>query len=386
MARTTLEAWLPEEKGSEVLQKIGQNSVVEAWARPVPMGSNVKTVNRSGDVEVEVIAKGAAYGEDGGDNDEVILTARKFGKVIRLAEEDIDDSVSDVIQVKKNDWATSYAKTIDNATLATTAAANGTTVPFTSVYKAIRTVDAAVSYTADENYLAAGTAFGTVTFTDTGDIVTFATAHGLAVGDKVKVGTVTSTTGIVAGTTYYVRTVPSATTVTLSATLNGATLALTTDGSAASAVAKAGQASYENINDLIGLMETSDYFDESATVIIAHPSLKKNLRALKDLDGQPIFVQNPRKSEPDTLHGYPIKYTLGAKTSAVATGKPTGNPLVIAVNRNFLLLGKRSGPESVVIDGRGGASALTDETLVKIRARRGFALGTPFAAAVLEIA
>jgi hypothetical protein len=44
----------------------------------------------------------------------------------------------------------------------------------------------------------------------------------------------------------------------------------------------------------------------------------------------------------------------------------------------------RSGPESVVIDGRDGASALTDETLLKLRARRGFQLVFPQAAAVLE--
>ena len=60
------------------------------------------------------------------------------------------------------------------------------------------------------------------------------TGHGLSVGDAVVLGTITSTTGVSADTTYYVRTVPSATTFTLSATNGGAALSLTTDGSTAS--------------------------------------------------------------------------------------------------------------------------------------------------------
>jgi hypothetical protein len=72
---------------------------------------------------------------------------------------------------------------------------------------------------------------GTVTFTDSGDVVTVSADHDLAVDDPVIVGTVTSTTGITAGTVYYVKTAPTATTLTLSATVGGGTLALTTNGS-----------------------------------------------------------------------------------------------------------------------------------------------------------
>lgn len=71
----------------------------------------------------------------------------------------------------------------------------------------------------------------TATFTDVGDIVTTSAAHGLAVGDRVAFGTITSTTGIEAWTGYYVRTVPSTTTFTISTTLGGAQRAFTTDGS-----------------------------------------------------------------------------------------------------------------------------------------------------------
>src|SRR3546814_6870289 len=52
---------------------------------------------------------------------------------------------------KRVDWATSWAKYLDNACPAVTAAESGVTVPFTSVYKAIRTTNADTSYTADDN-------------------------------------------------------------------------------------------------------------------------------------------------------------------------------------------------------------------------------------------
>jgi hypothetical protein len=80
-----------------------------------------------------------------------------------------------------------------------------------------------------------------------------------------------------------------------------------------------------------------------------------------------------------------MKFTLGAKTNAVATNAPTGNPIIALGNRSLLRLGKRSGPESVVIDGRNGTSALTDETLLKMRARRGFVLGDVRGWNVLEL-
>lgn len=79
-----------------------------------------------------------------------------------------------------------------------------------------------------------GTTLGTVTFTDAGDLVTVSAPHGLAVDDRVVFGTITTTTGISAGVTYYVKTAPSTTTLTLSATEGGSTLALTTNGTSTS--------------------------------------------------------------------------------------------------------------------------------------------------------
>lgn len=86
-----------------------------------------------------------------------------------------------------------------------------------------------------------------VTFTDTGDIVTIP-LHGASVGDIVKFGAITSTTGVTEGTEYFVKTVPSANTMTISATNGGATLALTTNGSAASATLNVADESQHTIS------------------------------------------------------------------------------------------------------------------------------------------
>lgn len=139
MARATFEsnAWIPEEAGSEVITQVQATSAVENVARREPMKTDVKNVPRLGIVEPDVIPKGTAYGEDASAADEVTLTARKFGKVVRIAEEDIDDSVVDLIAAKNKSLATGAARKLDNACLGTTAASNGTTVPFDSVYRQV---------------------------------------------------------------------------------------------------------------------------------------------------------------------------------------------------------------------------------------------------------
>lgn len=68
-----------------------------------------------------------------------------------------------------------------------------------------------------------------VTFTDSGDLVGL-TSHGFSVGDVVVFPSITTTTGITVNTRYYVKTVPSSSTFTISATSGGSTTTLTTDG------------------------------------------------------------------------------------------------------------------------------------------------------------
>lgn len=303
MARATFEnnAWIPEEQGSGVITTVQSVSAVEALARKEPMTTDVKNFARHGDVGIESIAKGAAYGEDTAAADSVTLTARKFGKAIRIAEEDIEDSKNvDIINTKKESWASSYARFIDNATLGTTAVGNGSTVPFDSVYYSV-TQNGYGGYTANANLLQTA---GAVTYADLDAVLTKA--------------------------------------------------------------------------------EAGNYFDESKVTVIAHPSFKSIFRTMVDGEGRLIF-QDRDNAGVERLFGLPVRWTNGAKTHATATNNPTGNPLMIVANSDHLILGVRSGPESVLIDGRSGLSALTDETILKMRARRGFALGAPQAVSVLEV-
>ncbi len=299
MTRNTLEAWIPEEYGSEVIQRINQISVVEAVSARIPMGSDTRHVPRSAGMGVDVVDKGGAYGEDVSNNDDVLLFAKKFGKVIRLAEEDIDDSIVNILTTKMKDWGISYAKILDNASIAVTGAV-GTGVPFQSIYYLLSQTDSTLGYTANTN------------------IVT----------------------------------------------------------------AASGGPTYADYSNTLGLLESGDYYDEATTIAIAHPSFKKSLRGVLDSQNRPIFIEG-LAGTPDTIFSTQIKWSLGAKTSATATSAPGGRPVMAFVSTDLMQLGIRSGPESVFIDGRDGTSALTDESLLKMRARRGFVYGHPAGAAML---
>lgn len=294
MARNNLDSWVPEENDSEVIQRVNQVSAVERLSRSVAMTSETKSVPRSAGVGVSTISKGGTYGEDTNTNDDVVLTARKHGQAIRIAEEDLADTLVDVIASKQVDWATSYGKYLDNAALAVTAAEDGSSVPYTSVYKELN--------------------------------------------DNLSANVVQTGTGGI---------------------------------------------DYENLSSTLGLVEDSDYFEEDRVVVIAHPKARQSFRGVKDDQGNPIFVKG-LAGTPDTLFGHEVVWSLGARTSATATDSPSGNPLVVFANRDYLLLGRRSGPESVFIDGTTGASALTDEAILKMRARRGFAVAKNEAFAILE--
>lgn len=308
MARNTYEPWVWEEFGADVITKVKQMSAVETYAQRVPMKTQTRSTPRSGGVGIEIIAKGGTYGEDTNTNDDVILSAQKFGKAIRIAEEDIDDTLADILNTKLSDWATAYAKGLDNACLAVTAAKGTTGCKFDSLYYQLSQTNSATSYTGGANITKSGTA----------------------------------------GTTY------------------------------------------DGLSTAAGLVEEGDFWDEGTALWIAHPRFKKKLRGIKDTAGRPIFNESSNgtaggaQNVPDTIMGYPVKWALGARTSAIPTATPAGNPLAVLCVPQFLLLGIRSGPESVFIDGRNGLSALTDESILKMRARRGFNIGVEKAFAVYE--
>jgi HK97 family phage major capsid protein len=150
-APITVTSWIPIEYDSNVVQRVLTESVIEGQARQVRMGSKTKSIPRSAGVTVTV---GTTYTDDASANDEITLTARRFIARVQIDEDDLADASTrmDVIGTKALDWAISYADVFDNACLGVTGTENGTTVPFTSMYKRLRTTDATLGYTADDNY------------------------------------------------------------------------------------------------------------------------------------------------------------------------------------------------------------------------------------------
>lgn len=149
---TIIDNWIPIEWDDTVITRVLQDSAVERYARPTVMRTATKRVLRSGGLSVN---GGGTYTADTSTNDYITLTARKLNSLFVVDEDDLADadSVIDTIQTKGMDWAISYADSFDNACLAVSAAENGTTIPFTSAYKSLRTTNSATSYTADDNYL-----------------------------------------------------------------------------------------------------------------------------------------------------------------------------------------------------------------------------------------
>jgi hypothetical protein len=151
-ATTIIDNWIPIEYDSDVVQRVQMDSAVERYADPVPMATATKQIPRSAGLTVTA---GLTYTDDTSTNDYVTLTARRFISRFQVDEDDLADANTRmaVIATKAMDWAISYADTFDNACLGVTGVENGTTIPFTSAYKTLRTTNSGLSYTADDNYL-----------------------------------------------------------------------------------------------------------------------------------------------------------------------------------------------------------------------------------------
>lgn len=151
-AAANVNDWIPIEYDSTVVQRVRMESAIEAEAQRFVMGSKTRSVPRSAGITVSA---GTTYVDDASANDEVTLTARRFISRFKIDEDDLADANSrmNVMQVKGEDWAISYADTFDNGCLAVTGAENGTTVPFISAYRTLRTTESDIGYTADDNYL-----------------------------------------------------------------------------------------------------------------------------------------------------------------------------------------------------------------------------------------
>lgn len=322
MARNDIDGtgWLIEQRDSNVVKAFAHASAWEKAARPVPMTANTVRVPRIEDMDVDVIPKGSAYGEDTSSADTVAISAAKFGKALRIAEEDVDDDkLADFLDLKKQSAASSFAKKFDNAAIGVNAVDNNTTVPFTSLYKALTTVDASTGYTANANVLTSAGAGGVVT--------------------------------------------------------------------------------YDLLSALLGIAEGSNFYDETQSTFIAHPSFKGALRGIKDSQGRPIFYSDVNgQSVVDRIFGVQVLWSNGARVTATAMTTPTGsgitpsgvkgtagNPLLALVNRPYAVVGNRTPFESVLIPGRDGLAGLTDEDILKVRVRKAAGVTNPKAHAILEL-
>ena len=142
---------------------------------------------------------------------------------------------------------------------------------------------------------------------------------------------------------------------------------------------------YDVASGLLKKLETSRFGNPRDLVVISHPALRDALRRIKADTGMPIFKEGATVNE-DTLFGRPIEWTLGAIKTAnfqqVLSGSG-GNPLIFVANRNHLIDGHRVEPQARFITASINTTVL--EHTIQHRARKGFVLTVPQAAAVLEV-
>lgn len=155
--RQDMDVWKPVESDGDVIRELNRVSAMEAVARAVPMQSDTKRVRRSGDFDVAGVAKGQEYGFDTNTNDYIEMIAAKVGGLRKFAEEDLGGDVEggeSLLAETERQAANALAVTFDQGTLGTTAARNGTTVLWPSVYWTLSQADPDLplgAYAAGEN-------------------------------------------------------------------------------------------------------------------------------------------------------------------------------------------------------------------------------------------
>jgi HK97 family phage major capsid protein len=135
---TEANGYILEEQGSVVIQDLLANSAIEQFARRENMASRTKSVPRFVSNAPVVVAEGNEIPAAAPTLDEVILTAKKYAQLMHISEEDVNDTLPDVLSTYKREWASRWARKFDNACLGVNIATDGTDVaPYTSLYAAI---------------------------------------------------------------------------------------------------------------------------------------------------------------------------------------------------------------------------------------------------------
>lgn len=240
------------------LRDASQPAIVEGADAPTLTGrvrANVTNVVQIHQSAVGVAySKAAAVGLKGGTNNEAQNPVRS--ELDWQIEQELKAMVRDV---NYSFWNGAYQKPSDNNTGRKT-----------------RGLLAAISTNAqiaDETLVGDGNSVW-----EADDEVITETSHGLAVGDRVRIAIDSGATGATAGY-YWVKTVPSSSTFTVSATKGGATTAISADGVVD--VYKTTALTIDKLNTLMQSVWDNGGMTESATATIATNSgLKVELSAL----------------------------------------------------------------------------------------------------------
>lgn len=142
-----------------------------------------------------------------------------------------------------------------------------------------------------------------------------------------------------------------------------------------------GDVTFKQLSDALAVIEQGNYFNPAKVAFIAHPTFMQSLRNLQDDNHRPI-LQQPLGPTSSTLFGYPVIFSQGAVKANVSGGALVeSNPLLVVGNTDLMVNGVRAGIESAVSR---DAKFDTDGVLLKVRARRAFAVADPSAFAILE--
>lgn len=148
------DGYIAIERSAVPVQTLNQRSAIEFAATRRPMRTNSQRVPGLLGADDDVIPKGDFYPETTGAGTSVLLEASKFGQAFPLAEEDLADEAGYINAIDQygTAWANKHAVHLDNACLGVSGGPGvpETTVPFTSVYYAVRHND--TGYTANANY------------------------------------------------------------------------------------------------------------------------------------------------------------------------------------------------------------------------------------------
>lgn len=318
--RQDLEVLIPTETSDEVIQQLAATSAVEQIAPAETMTSDTKQIARFGGFTVATVAKGAEYGFSTNTQDMVEMIARKVGGAAKVAEEDLVDTITGEGTMRRIEQEAGRALALhfDNACLGVTAAPNGTTVKYESIYRAVTQAETMPwgDYAANANLV------------------------------QVAVDDFTGTTA------------------------------------------------QDAVIDFLAKYEQGRWFQPGETFVIANPVFRSIFRKVRDGQGNPIFTPGAREGGAPRIFGYDsTAETPGARTSAVDTQDPDGNPLLIIGNRRFLRRGLARTSAGMVPGNPGvqwqraaqGIGYLSDEAIMKAMMRRAFVTLAPDAFAVLEI-